>query len=300
MSLTIAQIYSVRFTEKLALPSIIQENIAKLRITPVVFKPYRPPQKVAFRPKPSQPDNWRENFLVDAVRRVKEKDDPEYADVFSSINKLSIKTLDKLSTQIIENIQKRDEVFRLRVTTLLFDTVMNQGGYYVDLMSDCAKKLSESIPEIKEDLLVQTDMFPKLYNMTETITCPSADEEGYVDKIVEWTKMKDKRRGYAKFITNLFVRELLPEVVVEKSLKQVIEDLNDTSKQPKTEQTEENASQFVVFLFETIKSLPPSASGLRELVKTCVKTLLELPRTEVPSLNMRSRFKLEDTLKCVQ
>jgi len=299
MSLTVAQIYSVRFAEKLALPAIIQENIAKLRITPVAFKPFRPPPRVAFKPK-SQPDNWRENFLVDAVRRVKEKDDPEYAEVFSCINKISEKTLEKLSKQIIQNIQKRDENFRLRVTTLLFDTVMTQGGFYVDLMSHCAKYLATDIPEIREDILVQTEMFPKLYNMTETAVCPSIEDSDYADKIVEWTKMKDKRRGYAKFITNLFVRDLLPEEVVTKTLGQVIADLNDTAKQPKTEQTEENTSQFVVFLYELVKTLPPTATSLRDMVRNCVTTLLAVPRPELPSLNMRSRFKLEDTLKCVQ
>ena len=300
MSLTVAEIYSVRFGLKLPLTSIVQENIAKLRITPVAFKPFRAPQRVAFKPKTTQPDNWRENVLVEAVRRVKEKDDPEYAEVFSSINKISAKTLDKLSIQIIENIRKRDEMFRLRVTTLLFDTVMTQGGFYVDLMSDCAQKLVSEIPEIKEDILVQTEMFPKLYNMTETAVCPSIEEADYADKIVEWTKMKDKRRGYAKFITNLFVRDLLPEDVVTTSLVQVIVDLNDTAKQPKTEQTEENTTQFVVFLYECVKSLPGTATSLREMIRNCVTTLLALPRPELPSLNMRSRFKLEDTLKCVQ
>jgi len=300
MSLTVAEIYSVRFGLKLPLTSIVQENIAKLRITPVAFRPVRPPQRVAFKPKPSQPDNWRENVLVDAVRRVKEKDDPEYAEVFSSINKISSKTLDKLSSQIVENIRKRDEMFRLRVTTLLFDTVMTQGGFYVDLMSDCARKLVEEIPEIKEDILVQTEMFPKLYNMNDTVVCPSIEEADYADKIVEWTKMKDKRRGYAKFITNLFVRDLLPEEVVTRSLVQVIIDLDDTAKQPKTEQTEENTSQFVVFLYELVKTLPASATVLRTMVRNCVTNLLGLPRPELPSLNMRSRFKLEDTLKCVQ
>ena len=234
------------------------------------------------------------------MRRVREKDDPEYAEVCGCINKISEKTLEKLSKQIVENIQKRDENFRLRVTTLLFDTVMTQGGFYVDLMSDCVKKLVEAIPEIKEDILVQTEMFPKLYNMTETITYPSMDQTGYSDRIVEWTNMKNKRRGYAKFITNLFVRDLLPEEVVTTSLVQVIADLNDTAKQAKTDQTEENTTQFVVFLYECVNTLPASATSLREMIRNCVTSLLGLPRPELPSLNMRSRFKLEDTLKCVQ
>jgi hypothetical protein len=85
MSLTVAQVYGVRFAEKLSLPKIVQDNIAKLRITPVVFKPFRPQPRAPYRPK----ENWRENALVEAVRRVKERDDPEYDEVFSSLNKIA-------------------------------------------------------------------------------------------------------------------------------------------------------------------------------------------------------------------
>ena len=95
MSLTVAQVYGVRFAEKLSLPKIVQDNIAKLRITPVAFKPYRPPARAPYRAKPTE--NWRENALVEAVRRVKERDDPEYDEVFGSLNKIAPRTLDKLS-----------------------------------------------------------------------------------------------------------------------------------------------------------------------------------------------------------
>ena len=124
MSLTVAQVYGVRFAEKLSLPKIVQDNIAKLRITPVAFKPYRPPARAPYRAKPVE--NWRENALVDAVRRVKERDDPEYDEVFSSLNKIAPRTIDKLSEKIVQNIKKRDDIFRLRVTTLLFDMAISQ------------------------------------------------------------------------------------------------------------------------------------------------------------------------------
>jgi hypothetical protein len=297
MSLTVAQVYGVRFAEKLSLPKIVQDNIAKLRITPVAFKPYRPPARAPYRAKPA--DNWRENALVEAVRRVKERDDPEYDEVFGSLNKIAPRTLDKMSEKVIVNIKKRDENFRLRVTTLLFDMAISQSGYAI-LMADCAKKLVSEIPDIREDLLAQTEMFPKLYNMTETLTYPSSEEVGYADKVVEWMKLKDKRRGYAKFVTQLFVRELVEEKTVGECMTHVSSDLTGMAKQPKTEQSEENTTQYVDFLFETAKILPDTAKDLRVLMKTFIESVLGIPRPELPSLNMRSRFKIEDALKCVQ
>jgi len=297
MSLTVAQVYGVRFAEKLSLPKIVQDNIARLRITPVAFKPYRPPVRAPYRPKPVE--NWRENALVEAVRRVKERDDPEYDEVFSSLNKIAPRTLDKLSEKIVLNIKKRDDIFRLRITTLLFDMAISQSGYAV-LMSDCAKKLASEVPEIKEDLVTQTEMFPKLYNMTETLTYPSSEEAGYADKVVEWMKLKDKRRGYAKFMTQLFVRELVSEQTVGECMTHVSADLIGMAKQEKSEQSEENTTQYVDFLFETAKILPSTAKDLRTLMKTFIQSVLDIPRSDLPSLNMRSRFKLEDAMKCVQ
>jgi hypothetical protein len=295
MSLTSEQVYGARFGPKLALPKIIQDNIASLRITPVPFKaPYRAPQK--FHKK--QVDNWRENALVEAVRRVKERDDPEYDEVFSSLNKIAPRTLDKLSEKIVLNIKKRDEIFRLRVTTLLFDMAICQSGYSI-LMADCAKKLVTDIPEIREDLVTQTEMFPKLYNMTETVIYPSSEEAGFADKVIDWMKLKDKRRGYAKFMTQLFIRDLVNESMVSDCLTHVSVDLEAMAQQAKTEQSEENTTQYVDFLFETAKILPLSSS-LRGLLQTFIKRTLDIPRANLPSLNMRSRFKMEDTLKCVQ
>jgi hypothetical protein len=279
------------------LPKIVQDNIAKLRITPVAFKPYRPPARAPYRAKPAE--NWRENALVEAVRRVKERDDPEYDEVFGSLNKIAPRTLDKMSEKVIVNIKKRDEIFRLRVTTLLFDMAISQSGYAI-LMADCAKKLVSEIPDIREDLLAQTEMFPKLYNMTETLTYPSSEEVGYADKVVEWMKLKDKRRGYAKFVTQLFVRQLVEEKTVGECMTHVSSDLTGMAKQPKTEQSEENTTQYVDFLFETAKILPDTAKDLRVLMKTFIESVLGIPRPELPSLNMRSRFKIEDALKCVQ
>ena len=298
MNPTVSQIYSVRFGTKLPLPKVVQDNIAKLRITPVTYKPYRPQQKM--RPRVhALPENWREKALIDCVRRVKEYDDPEYSEIFGILNKIAPPTLTALSGEIVELLNRRDEAFRLRVVTLLFNKAINE-NVYASLMSDCALKLSQAVPEVREDLKIQIEMFPKLYNMTETIVFPTLGQPDFEDKVVEWTKQKDRRRGYAKFMTQLFVRSLIPEPVILQSIKHVVTDLNSTARQVKTEQTEENTTHLVDFLFESGKVLPKDAVAIRTFIRESLSEFLKVPRPELPCLCMRSRFKTEDALKCVQ
>jgi len=299
MGLTIAQVYEARFGEKLPLPKSVQDNIAKLRITPAVYKPVRPPPRHGQRHRPSMPENWREKVLVDYVRKVKEYDDPEYYEVFAILNKIAPPTLEALSTQIVGFINARDDQFRLRISMLLFNKAISE-NVFAGVMADCAVKLVESVPEVREDLHAQAEMFPKLYNMTETLVFPSMSEPGFDEKVIAWMRQKDKRRGYSKFLTQLFVRKLVTEKMIHASLEQIVVDLNDTARQAKTPQTEENTTHLVDFLFESAKVLPPGSLEIRKLISESITAFLKVPRPELPSLCMRSRFRAEDTLKCVQ
>ena len=87
MAVTTLEMYTLRSMAKIALPQIIQDNIAKLRITPMVFKPFHKP---ANRQHHRKPDNWREKALVEAVRRVSEREDPEYSEIFEIFNKIKM------------------------------------------------------------------------------------------------------------------------------------------------------------------------------------------------------------------
>lgn len=299
MSLTVVDVYNVRFGPKLPLPKSVQDNIGRLRITPVAYKPVRNFVRNG-GPRHRTPatviDNWREKALVDMVRRVREREDPEYSDIFSIFNKLALSNLDKLSHDAIELIQKRDEQFRLRVTTLLFDKAITQSAFST-VMAECAYRLNTVIPEISEDLQIQISMFPKLYDLSDTVTFPDASEDGFEDKVVAWMKQKDKRRGYAKFMMELFVKELIPETMVRGAFEQVVKELNQLAKYPSTERTTENTTQFVEFLFECSKT---AKGTLKEYLREEVQTLLKIPRAELPSVNMRCRFKLEDALKLLE
>jgi len=300
MNLVAEEVYKVRFGPKLALPQSVQDNIARLRITPVAFKSMRPPPKFyGGRPKSSMDENWRKKIIAEFLRKVKEHDDPEYGDAFAILNKLSPGNFDKLTGELIALLEKRDESFRIRIVTLLFNKSI-QEHMFCGIMADCLKKVSETFGEVKDDILVQIDLFPKLYNMTETIVFPSSALPDFENKVVDWMKQKEKRRGYSKFMTNLFMRGLVPEELMFSSLSSVLEDLNLTARQPKTPQTDENTTQFVDFLFESAKILPTSAKTLRELLRISINEFIQIPRQDLPSLCMRSRFKSEDTLKCVQ
>lgn len=300
MSLTVSQVYAVRFGAKLPIPKSVQDTIARLRITPVAYKPFRPPPKHnSYRPKPTIADNWRERMLTAYVSRLKDKGDPDYFEMFAILNKLSSANLQQLSQEAIELLKKRDQEFRLRVTTLLFDKAISE-SMFAGVLADCAVKLNEAFPEITEDLTLQAKMFTKLYDINSTLTYPQTMDPEFDNKVVLWMKQKDKRRGYAKFLTQLFVRNLITEDVMISSIKDVIEEMIVTAKQAKSEQTEENTTQYVDFLFESSKVLPASSKELKQLIRTAISEFLKVPRPEVPSLCMRSRFRMEDMLKCVQ
>jgi hypothetical protein len=121
--------------------------------------------------------NWREAALVDAVRKVREKDDPDYDEISASINKLSKANYTKLMTDVLARLKKRDEAFRLRVTTLLFDRGVRQ-TFFATLMADAYKDIAAAHPEALQDLAIQTAMFDKLYDMVNVTVVPPASDPG--------------------------------------------------------------------------------------------------------------------------
>jgi len=297
-AVTAAFVYASRFTEKLELPDFIRDAIGKLRLVPAAYRPNRAPARPRNR-RPEANSNWREKVLVDFVRRIREVEDADYDRVFEIFNKVASATVGLLSTQAIEVLRTRDEQFRLRITTLLFDKAISQ-SFYAQVMADMAVQLTKEFPAIADDLDAHVKMFPTVYDMNTTILYPTTDDAEYSEKVIAWAKQKDKRRGFARFLTHLYVRELVPAESLHSAIGSVLVDLETTAQGEKTQQSEENVTQFADFLYETAKLLPPTAVELRGLLSTKIGSLLKVTRTSVPCITMRSRFKLEDTLKCVQ
>lgn len=277
----ITAIYAARALPRPSLGDDILATISKLKIS------FKPPFRRANIRKRQEDDNWRNSALVAAVRKVKEKDDPDYSEIVSNINKLSKSNYTKLMTDFLERIAKRDAMFRLRVTTLLFDFGV-KSTFFAPIMADAYKDIAAAHPDALQDLATQTSMFDTLYDTAKIVVVPASSDARYDEAIIAWTKQKEIKRGFAAFVAELYSRGLVPEETMAGFLKQVFDDLRDSIRAPKTSANEEHVDALVRFLF---------AVATKVSVKSAIQQILAIPKTETPSLNFKSRFKLEDTAK---
>jgi hypothetical protein len=278
----IAVIYAARSVPRPSLGEDILAIIAKLKISfkPVFRRNFRAPRR-------NEEEDWRNAALVSAVRKVKEKDDPDYSEIVSNINKLSKSNYTRLMTDFLERIKKRDAMFRLRVTTLLFDFGI-KSNFYAPIMADAYKDIAAAHPEALQDLVTQTSMFTKLYDMDNVIIVPPSTESGYNDAIVAWTKQKELKRGFAVYLGELYSRGLVPQETMATYVSSMLEDLRETIKTPKSPVKEEHVDALVRFVFAVSSKVD---------IRTPIRALLALPRPETPNLTMKSRFSLEDSTK---
>ena len=280
----IQTIYAARGLPRPSLSEDVTLLISKLKIS---FKPaFRRGFVARPRGAAAAPD-WREAALVDAVRKVREKDDPDYDAISAAINKLSKANYTKLMTEVLERLKARDAPFRLRVTTLLFDRGVRQ-TFFAPLMSDAYKDIAAAHPDALQDLALQTSMFDTLYDTANVTLVPASTDPGYEAAIIAWTKQKETKRGFAVYVSELYSRGLVPEDTMMGFLKTVMEDLTSTMRTIKTSATEEHVDALVRFLFAVATKVP---------LRALIAGVLTVPKAETPSLNMKSRFKLEDAAK---
>jgi hypothetical protein len=273
-------IYASRPSVKQPLPDSVVEIFSKLRTSfrPVFRRPVRrePVVEVA---------NWRQNVLVETLRKVREKDDPDYDEINAAINKLSKPTYAKLTDLIKSKIAARDAMFRLRVTTLLFDRGIRQ-NFYASMLADLYSDIVKLSEDARADLMTQVSMFDSLYDTSAVTIVPSSSDSGFSDALIAWTKQKETKRGFAVYTSELYSRGLIPESTMAVFVVTVVDDLRESIAQKKTPPVEEHVDHLVRFLAAV-------APKVKE-VKPKVAEILAIPRTETPSLTMKSRFKLED------
>lgn len=278
----ISAIYTARGCPRPSLSDDILMVITKLKIS------FKPSFRKNFRTtKKLEDDNWRNNALIAAVRKVREKDDPDYSEIVSNVNKLSKSNYTKLMTDFLGRIAKRDALFRLRVTTLLFDFGVTS-TFFAPMMANAYKDVVNAHPDALQDLVTQTSMFDTLYDTSKIVTVPSSTDPGYDDAIIAWTKQKEIKRGFAAFVAELYSRGLVPEETMMGFLKTVFDELKDSIGSIKTPANEEHVDALVRFLFAVATKVP---------IKASVQTILAIPKVQTPSLTFKSRFKLEDAAK---
>ena len=282
----VTSIYASRALPRPSLGDEILALISKLKIS---FKPAfrRTPHHARRAHGGAAEVNWREAALVDAVRKVREKDDADYDAISAAINKLSKANYTKLMTDVLERLKKRDEPFRLRVTTLLFDRGVRQ-TFFATLMADAYKDIAAAHPEALQDLATQTAMFDKLYDMESVVTFPASSDPNFDDAVIAWTKQKETKRGFAVYVSELYTRGLVSEETMSGFLKTVLDELTTSIRSAKTNANEEHVDALVRFL---------AAVAPKVALKGAIGATLALPRGECPSLSMKSRFKLEDAAK---
>jgi hypothetical protein len=281
-----AAIYAARALPRDPLSPLIAEIISKLKIS------YKPSFRKSFakRREAAESDaaaNWRESALIDAVRKVREKDDPDYDEINAIINKTSKQTYAKLVGDVLEKLGKRDALFRLRVTTLLFDRGIRQ-NFYAPIMADMYADIAKSFPDARVDLATQVTMFDKLYDTQNVTLIPAASDPAYNDTLIAWTKQKEMKRGFAVYVGELYSRGLVPADTMGGFLNTVMEDLKESVRPPKTSANEEHVDALVRFLFAVASKVP---------LRGGIMSLLAIPKGESPNLNMKSRFKLDDAAK---
>lgn len=279
----VQSIYAARALPRPELPASVLETISRLKLS---FKPiYRKP--IAPRRKQEDPGNWRESALVDVVRKVREKDDADYDAVSSAINKLSKANYVKLSGEVLGLLAKRDGLFRLRVTTLLFDRGIRQ-PFFAPILADLYADLLKANADVAGDLSIQIQMFDTLYDTANVTMIPSADDPGYDEAVIVWTKQKELKRGFAVYLGELYSRGLIGQETMTQYMTTIVDDLQDSVKTPKSKLKEEHVDALVRFVFAVAGKVD---------VREAIRTLLALPRSETPNLTMKSRFSLEDALK---
>jgi hypothetical protein len=191
-------------------------------------------------------------------------------------------------TEILARIDKRDEMFRLRVTTLLFDRGIRQ-NFFASLMADAYADIIKMFPDASGDLLSQVAKFDELYDTNKLIVVPGSEDAGYDEAIIAWTKLKETKRGFAVYVSELFARGLIPDETMTALMTHVFTDLRESLTAPKTPTKEEHVDALVRFIFAMASKMPD--------IKNAIKAILAVPKAEAPCLNMKSRFKLEDALK---
>ena len=295
-------LYELKNTNLLPLPRAVADVIASLHRVQVPQGFVKKPRvhRLQRKTHADMIADWRVAALTDLRRRVKEKDDPEYAEMFSILNKLSKQTYDKLSDQALLLLQKRDPMFRLRVVTLIFTKSIDQQAWH-DLYANLLKKIADAYPPesedgesvICDDLRVSCNLesFSKLYS-EDAVVLPPGDDPSFDEMVIKWTKQKNRRRGFMVIMTDLYKMELVDETLMKDAMDVLLSDIQETGNCPRTSETEEYVAQLVATLYEMVSSL--KGNPIVTPVKPIVAHLLAHP---MPCLTMRSKFKLEDVRK---
>jgi hypothetical protein len=88
-----------------------------------------------------------------------------------------------------------------------------------------------------------------MFDMSETIVCPSITDPKYDDLICAWNKKKELRRGFGMFTTELHIRNLVDESVILSAIQTTLNEFTDSIFLPRNEMIAESVDHLVTFLY---------------------------------------------------
>ncbi len=303
MIMTPTDIYALRTTNLIPLPLQVVDMIASMQLVPVapVY-----PKKATYKKHAVTSDRagtWRSDVIVSSKKSHFKHEDPDYNVILGITNKVSSSSLSTSVEKIVEILTKRKEEqdFRLRIVTMLFNRGVSM-PFHSKLMANMFELLHSKFPEIREDLhySCSIECFHTLFEQSETVVCPSFEDADYDEKLCNWVKSREIRRGFGMFVTELHVRGLVDNEVILEAIKIATDELEDTVKKHNDKTMAETVDQLITLLFETCKILNTRSGKDHPTIKLITdysKKLCDIPRTETPCMGMRSRFKLEDIQK---
>jgi len=304
--MTPATLLSLRDTiTLLALPASVQDTIASLQLAPVqqgfvkkpkFQKPARRTHVGAGGGAADSAENWRAEAIIAARQRHRDVADVDYAEVFAALNKLAKANYEKLTGQVLEILTKRkeDNDFRLRVVTLVFGKG-TENAIYSDLFANLLIAMRDAHEDVAEDLthVCNIDTWRALY-AEDIVVLPSSTDAGFSDAVVKWTKQKDRRRGFSRFMTELYIREMIDGDCMKAAIQTILDDLQESVAAQKTPQTEEYVNQLSTFVFDTAKAL--KGKDIASPIKDVTAQIVANAKT-CSCLPMRAKFKIDDASK---
>ena len=221
--------YEAKMTEMLEIPDSVRAVIAGMEALPVapVYVRRAPAAGVgraaaAARAVPvSAADaeaSWRRSTIHAIRNSTREKDDPDYEKIIGIVNKIVDKTLTAKTAEVVGILGGRDGEFRMRVVNFIFDRGVRT-PFYAKLLATLIKGLSTIIPAVEEDIAIfcSIDTFNVMFG-GETIPFPKSSDEKYDDKVCEWHKHREVRRGFGVFALELFSQGIVSEDMIADSI----------------------------------------------------------------------------------
>jgi hypothetical protein len=299
-ALTPLNMYALRNTNLRSIPQCVQDIISTMQLAPVsqIFKK----KLLSNKPRPDR-GNWRHAAFVQLKATVLKKDDPDYETVLGLTNKVSVSTVSSVAKSISDTITRRedDDIFRLRVVNLLFSRGVSM-QFFSKLMANLFELIHVSHPQVKEDLQAScsTTTFNEMFDMSSTVVYPSVDDPKYDDKLCEWMKKREIRKGFGMFATELHLRGLVDEETILSAIKSSLMEIEESIRLTNDKIVIESVDQLATLMFESYKVLLSrfgKTHAICKLISTKTTELCASDKTQTPCLSMRSRFKLGDISK---